>query len=99
MKTITYYLKKISVLFENNFLARMAFGVLIGVITGVLLFLGLQKDISDSVVLIASAFAGVFAEILIEILQKAIQTTQQLKPLNRVLGTISTDDSWIYISA
>ena len=63
------------------------------------MFIILQKDISAFVILIAGAFVGVFAEIFVDFAQKAIQAKRLINPLCRVLGTIATEDSWIYISA
>ena len=77
----------------------MATGVLLGFAVGIILFLTLQKDVSEFVILVAGAFAGVFAEIFVDFADKAIQAKRLINPLCRVLGSIATEVSWIYISA
>ncbi|HCR71046.1 MAG TPA: hypothetical protein DIW23_06350 [Anaerolineae bacterium] len=98
MDNLKFYLKKISTFFEN-FLTRMSTGILIGFVVGMILFLTLQKDVSGFFLLLLGAFVGVFAEIFVDFGQKAFQTIRLINPLSRVLGTVSEEDSWIYISA
>jgi len=98
MNAFKFYLRKVSIFFKN-FLTRMAVGVLLGFTVGIILLLTLQKDVSGLVILVAGAFVGVFAEIFVDFADKAIRATQLINPLSRVLGTVATEDSWIYISA
>ncbi len=98
MSSLRFYLGKVSSFF-GNFLTRMATGVLVGFAAGIFLFLILQKDVSSYVVLIVGAFVGVFAEIFVDFADQAIRAKRLINPLCRILGSIATEDSWIYISA
>jgi hypothetical protein len=98
MNNLNFYLKKVSIFFED-LLTKTATGILSGFTAGIIVLLILQKEVSDSVILIIGAFFGVFAEIFVNFARNAIAATRLINPLRRVLGTITTDDSWIYISA
>ena len=50
-------------------------------------------------ILAGGALLGVVFEIVVKFGYGAIQDKRLVEPLCRVLGTISTEDSWIYISA
>lgn len=96
---------KFLLFFENvnnllqRFLTRISVGVIVGFTIGIGFLLIFQTDVSESVIFISAAFAGVFAEIFVRFTENVFILRNQLKPLNRVLGTIASDDSWIYISA
>ena len=98
MKTISYLWKEINKLLDR-FLNRVAVGIFFGFFLGIILFWIAQKEVSYPILFIAAAFAGVFAEIIIRFFEGTFKLKRQLKPLNRVLGTIATNDIWIYISA
>jgi hypothetical protein len=96
--TISFYCKKLRDLFER-FLNKLAVGIVFGFVLGIVLFLIIQKNVSSAVIFISAAFAGVFAEIFVRLVESAINLKRQLTPLKRTLGSIATDDTWIYISA
>ena len=97
-ESIRFYISLISALFKRPLL-KIAIGVFLGFVIGLVILLLPQFNVSESVILITGAFAGVFAEILVEFVEKAILVKRQLTPLCRVLGSIADDNAWIYISA
>jgi hypothetical protein len=97
-KSLKLYWKKITKLFQRS-LTRIAVGMVVGFIIGIILLVILQQNVSAAIIFIAAAFAGVFAEIFVRFAENVFALRTQLRPLNQVLGTIATEDTWVYISA
>jgi hypothetical protein len=98
-ESIKFYLRKVFIYIKQRPLTSIAIGIFLGFIVGLLFYLILQKNVSNIFIILVSAFTGVFAEIFVEFAAEAIQKKQQLKPLQRVFGSIAEDDTWIYVSA
>jgi hypothetical protein len=90
---------KVNVYLHQRPLANIAIGIFFGFAIGLFCFLLLHKNVNSVAVLLIGAFIGVFAEIFVEFAEKAFQAKKQVKPLQRVFGTIIEEDTWIYISA
>jgi hypothetical protein len=96
---LKYFFSKITVYLYKRPLANNAIGIFFGFAIGLLFFILLHKNVNSVAILLIGAFIGVFAEIFVEFAEKAFQTKKQVKPLQRVFGTIIEEDTWIYVSA
>jgi hypothetical protein len=74
--------------------------LILGFLVGILLSLVLLgQDASGPWALVIGAFLGVFAGALVDFAALAIALRREIEPLSRSLGTIATDNPWIYVSA
>jgi len=83
----------------GRFLTRTAVGVIIGLVIGLVLLAIFQKATSATILVIAGAVMGVVVQELVIYGRGVLASLRDLKPLRRVLGSIATEDSWIYVSA
>ena len=93
------YINQIINYVKERPLIYIAVGIILGIIVGIVSVIFLQQNVSSVVILLIGAFLGVFAEIFVEFAEKALQIKKQIKPLQRVLGSIAEEDVWIYLSA
>lgn len=74
-------------------------GLSIGFIIGVGFIFYLGKDINEYWLIGFGAFLGVALQVLYEVIDSFVKALRQLLPLRKVLGTLASENSWIYISA
>jgi len=73
-------------------------GLALGFVFGTcLMYFGKQND--EYWILFLGALLGVTFQVLYEVIDDLVKALRRLRPLREILGTISTENSWVYISA
>jgi hypothetical protein len=79
---------------SRSIMTGLALGFLFGTC---LMYFGKQND--EYWILFLGALLGVTFQVLYEVIDDLVKALRMLRPLREILGTISTENSWVYISA
>jgi len=91
--------KKFFDIFSKGPARSIMAGLAIGFTFGVFLFLYLGKNIYEPQLLIIGALMGVVFQVFYEVIDNIIKTLRYIRPLGQILGTIASENTWIYVSA